>query len=475
MGVLPVPHGQQREVVYLREKGHCVVLGAAGSGKTVMAVHRARHLAEAPGVGGPTLLVTFNQALVPYLRKLADHPDVTVQTYHALARGYVSNRMKWREFVCGRQLKERLVARALDDVRAAGGPVRSVLNRPVGFFLDELHWLAAHGISTPDSYTSGELRRIGRGTKLEAQDRAIAYRVYQRYVELREQANRRCDWDDLASIFLRLLQNDNNPRRYRHVVVDEGQDFTPEMIRSLAVAIPEEGSLTFFADYAQQLYGSRMSWRSLGLDVSRTVEFAQNYRNSLQVAHLARAITHLPHFRDEVELVEPKDPKDDGLKPALVEASSKDEQATLAVKYATNLSSDERQDKDDHGQVVILAPNETLTWRLQTELGESRRTITRLDRNLDRWRTGRGIFYGTYRDARGLEFDTVILPFCDADVLPSAEEVYAFGLDEAHARQARQLYVAVTRARKNLTLIYSGRMTELLPSEASGLYERLTP
>lgn len=125
--------------------------------------------------------------------------------------------------------------------------------------------------------------------------------------------------------------------------------------------------------------------------------------------------------------------------------------------------------------MVILAPNETLVRRIQIELAESRRTITRLDRKLDHWRTGRGIFYGTYRDARGLEFDTVILPFCDTDDLPGRKEVHAFGLEEARARQARQLYVAVTRARNNLTLIYSGSMTDLLPPETSGLYERLDP
>lgn len=69
----------------------------------------------------------------------------------------------------------------------------------------------------------------------------------------------------------------------------------------------------------------------------------------------------------------------------------------------------------------------------------------------------------------------MIITFCDADELPSAEAVNAFGPEEADARQARQLYVGVTRARKNLTLIYSDCMTDLLPPESSGLYERLDP
>ncbi|MFF9554225.1 hypothetical protein ACF1DY_00110 [Streptomyces albus] len=60
---MPEPKGHQRDVVYLRAEGHCVVLGTAGSGKSMMALHRAHFLAHAPGIGDPTLLVTFNRAL----------------------------------------------------------------------------------------------------------------------------------------------------------------------------------------------------------------------------------------------------------------------------------------------------------------------------------------------------------------------------------------------------------------------------
>ena len=63
--------GKQQEVLALPAKGHIVVLGTAGSGKTTIALHRARHLANIPG-SGRILLVTFNRALVEYMKGIVD-------------------------------------------------------------------------------------------------------------------------------------------------------------------------------------------------------------------------------------------------------------------------------------------------------------------------------------------------------------------------------------------------------------------
>ena len=65
------PRGKQEEVMALPANGHIVVLGTAGSGKTTVALLRAHHLANIPN-GGKVLLVTFNRALVKYMRGLSD-------------------------------------------------------------------------------------------------------------------------------------------------------------------------------------------------------------------------------------------------------------------------------------------------------------------------------------------------------------------------------------------------------------------
>ncbi|MGH3780481.1 MAG: UvrD-helicase domain-containing protein [Pseudonocardiaceae bacterium] len=90
---LPTPQGHQRDVVYLAACGHQVVLGTAGTGKTVMAIHRAAHLADPRTQNyGSTLLLTYNNSLVTYLRHLADQlPGVTIETYGRFARGYLAS------------------------------------------------------------------------------------------------------------------------------------------------------------------------------------------------------------------------------------------------------------------------------------------------------------------------------------------------------------------------------------------------
>src|SRR5689334_16802768 len=154
---LPDPKGHQRDVVFLNERGHCVVLGTAGSGKTTMAVHRAHYLATAPGIGGRTLLVTFNKALVTYLRGMSTaSPNLQIETYHTFARGYLAHRTKAPVRIC--KSKKQMVERALGEARERH-PSRAVIHRPLDFFLDELHWMVGHGIVDQQTYVEGRARR----------------------------------------------------------------------------------------------------------------------------------------------------------------------------------------------------------------------------------------------------------------------------------------------------------------------------
>src|SRR2546426_10224386 len=94
---LPTPVGRQKEVLCLDPKGHTVVLGTAGSGKTTLAILRAAYLSdERTAHHGRTLLLTFNKTLVSYLRHIgaAELKHVVVENYHKFARGYLHSRGK---------------------------------------------------------------------------------------------------------------------------------------------------------------------------------------------------------------------------------------------------------------------------------------------------------------------------------------------------------------------------------------------
>ncbi len=305
--------------------------------------------------------------------------------------------------------------------------------------------------------------RVGRaGTRIIRADRPIVFGVYQRYLELRKAGNRDYDWDDLSHAVLDEFDDDDGERRYRHVVIDEGQDFSPMMLRSLAAAIPQDGSLTFFGDMAQQIYGNRMSWRDAGLDVRGGVwEFEENYRNTQQVARLALAIAEMPHFPDDADLVEPKAPTAAGPLPALVSFGTEAKEEHFAAQLATSHS--------QTGTVAVLFRDREQEAAFLPLLS---RSATRLHRELVSWpRSTTGIFHGTYHAAKGLEFDTVILPRLSARRLPHPPDVATFGRQDAAARDSRLLYVAVTRARSSLILTHSGTPTGLLPT-GTDLYKR---
>lgn len=231
-------------------------------------------------------------------------------------------------------------------------------------------------------------------------------------------------------------------------------------IRSLAAAIPADGSLTFFGDMAQQIYGNKISWRDAGLTVMDVWKFEENYRNTQQVARLALALAEMPAFPDVADLVTPKAPTADGPPPVLASFTS----AADEEKFVTDLA--RRFGKTNN--VAVLFRDRRQVQDFESRLGGQG---TRLRWDLNQWPSGSGIFHGTYHSAKGLEFDAVILPHLSDEHLPYPSDVAVFGEDDAAARDSRLLYVGITRARSNLVLTYTGKMTKLLPCDET-LYQR---
>ena len=347
------------------------------------------------------------------------------------------------------------VSLALAEARDAN--VQSpVLRRSERFIDEELEWIQRHGIGDEQDYVKAE--RTGRTTTRVARaDRAVVFDLYQRYLTHRGRANKLYDWTDLAGAVHRELQSDADHRRYRHVVIDEGQDFSPEMLRSLALVVPADGSLTFFGDMAQQIYGHRISWRSAGLSARNMWRFEENYRNTKQISRLAIALARMPHFPDDPDLVEPISPAADGPPPALNTFRSESEEIRFVLDRARILART--------GTTAIL-----FRTRHQERCAPSLAGATRLHRELDRWPAGPGLFYGTYHSAKGLEFDSVFLPFLSDGHWPDRTDARDIGEQEATIRDARLLYVGITRAKSSLILTFTGRLTRLLPT-SEDLYQ----
>lgn len=461
--LLPRPVGRQKEVLALPAAGHTVVLGTAGSGKTTLALHRAAYLANpATDHGGRTLLVTFNKCLVAYLQALGGRlGKVDVRNYHHFARGYLASRGKMeRNAIASPDLAATFGQQAIDAVKKAGWSAQ-VFDRPIQFLVEEFQWLSQNGIRSNDDYVDAE--DDGRmGARVPQPEREAVFTAYEHYRALRNASGKPYDWDDLAQTVVSEFANDGDKRFYKHVIIDEGQDFSPVMIQSLAATIPSDGSLTFFGDMAQQIYGHKISWRSAGLNVQdRDIwKFEQNYRNTKQIAQLALAIAKSRHYRGIADLVEPKSPTADGPPPALVGFKTEAEEMQFVAARAEKLA--------ETGTVAVLFRDRELEQLLPPHVSV---TPTRLHRELNSWPRGPGLFYGTYHSAKGLEFDSVLVPFASSARLPHPPDVTAFGPDDAAARNSKLVYVAVTRAKSNLVLTHTGDPTPLLPTTA-GLVQR---
>lgn len=467
MCALPILEGKQQEVVYLDDKGHIIVLGTAGSGKTTMAIHRAIWLQQRrTNPGERTLLITFSRVLISYLKTLQPElPEgLDIENYHRIARGFLDSRGKMAYgIILGPQGRKPLVEQALEDVR--DWDASPTLKRDADFFIEEFTWLARFGIVTLDQYTKA--RRIGRkGTNVDEAGRQTVWQVYKRYLELRHEAGYWYDWDDLANAVETQLINDKSDWKYKHVIVDEGQDFSPTMLRSLAAGIPDDGSLTFFGDIAQQVYGIRLSWRDAGLSVKKTWQFQENYRNTLPIATLALALAKTPSFEGEPDIVAPRAPVAMGPLPSLVHCENENQEMLFVSQEALKISGTNVR------QIAILLQSRDQVESFLRYICPRRKTtkVQELHSTRGNWHSGPGIFVGTYQSAKGLEFDTVFMPYCNNISWPITERVTIVGLEEASAESARLLYVGITRAKKDLILSYSGEFTSLIPRDDS-LYD----
>lgn len=460
---LPKPVGRQHEVVYLPSKGHQVVLGTAGSGKTSMAILRAALLSNAAFPGsGKTLLITFNNTLSSYLRFLAaDVIDaVTVENFHKFARGYLGSRDEMTgSSILPTSRYTKLVEEAVLHVAQKHDP-HAFFSRPTAFFKEEIRWLSRHAITTEAGYIAVE--RTGRAdARMPRSLRPTMWQIRERYRALRAEAGYAYDVDEIAVDVEQALNGDSQPRLYRHVIIDEGQDLSPAMLRALSKAVPVDGSLTLFGDVAQQIYGRQMSWRSAGLNPVKIWQFEENYRNTKAIAKLAVAVSQMPYYSGEADLVVPKQPAADGPKPTLV--SCKDEATEFAFVERLAL------DASKSGSVAILTRTNSQARAFQKSMSAARQ----LHDTMSAWTDGPGISIGTLHNGKGLEFDTVILPHLSDDQFPHPLAVENDGPEEAAAVEGRLLYVGITRARSALLLTFCGQRTALLPIDPS-LYAEIS-
>ena len=489
-------HPQQRALVERRANGPMRVSGGAGTGKTVIAVHRAVELAKRDKAGGQEpriLLTTYTRNLADDLRRQVAQLEPRLPFTEKLSEPGV--------MVSGLDRVARMI---LQQAGAKISPIaQEVIGQPRGRVLTyprENVWqevLTLMGDELPEGLRSADfleseyelivlpqrvttlkqylrVRRPGRGVALDRSKRAAVWKAMERYRD-RSADLGVTSFDEqlaLAAAWLDQEATLGTPRPFRHVLVDEAQDLTPAHLQLLrALVEPGPDDLFLAEDSHQRIYGKKITLSHYGIQVrGRSRRLTRNYRTTRQNLDVAFGILDPGTYEDmegqaeEHHYVSPRS----GPEPLLLHATDRADELSKAAELLTVWLEQDRDSEDSAPEsIAILVRDRYQRDAVVNGLAQHGVEV----RAVDREAAGRGRpVVMTMHRAKGLEFRKVLLFDVSKNAIPRPlrDQQYsdADG-DDALLRERSLLYVAATRARDQLAISWSG--------EASPLITALTP
>lgn len=445
-------HPAQRQWVERDYSGPARISGSAGTGKTIVALHRAVFLART-NPESRVLLTTFSDTLANALR--------------GKLRRLISNQPR---------LAERLEVHAMNAIgerlfEAQFGPLHIAAREQIRALLAEAS-SAANGVKLSPAFVLGEweelvdawqlgswedyrdVKRLGRKTRLSEAQRAALWAVFAS-VHARLPAlglvTHAAMFTKLANRLTEGLAERKAPA-FDHVVVDEAQDVGVAQLRFLAALAGGRPNGLFFAgDLGQRIFQTPFSWKSLGVDIrgrSRTLHI--NYRTSHQIRMQADRLLG-PEVSD-------------------VDGNTEDRRGTVSVFNGPAPMIQTFADGDlEIGAVAAWLRARMAEGMPAHEIG----IFVRSDAEIDRARSAAAAAALPYRVldekvetsagsaslctmhlAKGLEFRAVVVMACDDEIIPLQERIESVAdnadLEEVYNTERHLLYVACTRARDHL-------------------------
>jgi superfamily I DNA/RNA helicase len=450
-------HPAQRQWVEHDYAGPARVAGSAGTGKTIVALHRAVFLAR----GQPesrVLLTTFSNTLANALRhklnRLISNTPRLAERLEVHDLNSIGIRLYERLFGKPKLASRETIAALITEAAAGQKFSRNFL---LGEW-DEL--VDAWQLDSWEAYR--DVQRLGRKTRLSETGRAAAWSVF-------EQVRTRLAADGLITLSgaltqlaARLAERPQPP--FDYAVVDEAQDVGIAQLRFLAALGGGRPNGLFFAgDLGQRIFQAPFSWKALGVDVrgrSRTLHI--NYRTSHQIRQQADRLLG-PELAD-------------------VDGNSEDRRGTVSVfngptpliqtfdSQAEEISAvsawviDRNKDGVAPHEIGVFARSEAELDRARAAVGQTGLAFTILN---DQMETVTGqVAISPMHLAKGLEFRAVAVMACDDEIIPLQARIETVsddsGLEEVYNTERHLLYVACTRARDHLLVTSVNPASEFL-------------
>lgn len=453
-------HPDQQHIVERDYNGPARVTGSAGTGKTIVALHRAVYLAK-QNPDARILLATFSGALANALdtrmKRLVHSQPRLADRIEVLSLASLGARL-YKARIGGISIASTAAVRTLIKAAAKAVPDHKFT---LAFLVAE--W---EQIIDPWQVTSWEqyrdVSRLGRKTRLPEAQRATLWRIFE---QVREELARKGlktpaqQFTELAAV----LSKSNTPP-YDFAIVDEAQDLSVAELRFFAALGAERPNALFFAgDIGQRIFQQAFSWLALGVDIrgrSRTLRV--NYRTSHQIrsradkllaAELADADGNSDVRSDTVSIF-------NGPLPTIRSFQSEGAECSAVGKWLQVLMK------------ACVQPHEIgLFVRSEAQLGRAKSAVEAtglpfriLDENTEP--AEGAVSVSTMHLAKGLEFRAVAVMACDDEVIPWQERIETVGdeadLKEIYDTERHLLYVACTRAREFLLVTSTFPSSEFL-------------
>jgi superfamily I DNA/RNA helicase len=442
-------HPSQREIVERDFTGPARVAGSAGTGKTIVALHRAARLAQ-NGPQAHVLLTTFSRPLANALEhklkiligeESSIIPRVAVTPFRGVAEELYQLAFGRRPHAPLEELVRSALAKAAEE--------QSVTEFTARFLFSEWTYVVdAWQLDSAEAYAN--VPRLGRKNRIGAKQRA---RLWPVFAAAGVAINGR-GFHTWAQIFAEVTAyyatQEHKP--FRHVVVDEAQDLGVPELRLLAAIAPSELNGLFFAgDLGQRIFQQPFSWLTLGVDVrGRSQTLKVNYRTSHQIRQAADRL--LPKVVRDVDGVE------------------EERFGTVSVFNGPDplitIYTDAKAEIAAVGQWISQAIADGIKTsemgifvRTRNQIDRARAAVTAAGHDVfelsERGDDPAGrISIGTMHLAKGLEFRVVAVMACDDEVLPLQSRIESVAdevdLDDVYETERQLLYVACTRARDRL-------------------------
>lgn len=462
-------HPSQRKIVTNNWSGPVRVLGGAGTGKTVVAMHRAKWLVEKKltGTQDRILFTTFTANLAADIKanlsKICRPED--------MERIEVVNIDKWvfdylKRNGYKRELASDKIVEELWGLAYALAPEEP--NLDLQFYREE--WekvIQPNGVSDKASYL--KVSRAGRGVALNRKERDAIWIVFEEYRDLLTKKGLK-EVADATRDARQLLEKQGNVLAYKAIILDEAQDMGPETFKLIRQMMGDEGSsaqIFIVGDAHQRIYGRQATLSSCGIDIrGRGRKLKINYRTTEETRRWAVNLLKDQTADDldgDVDDLKGYQSKMHGQAPVVKNFGTFEEELEFVWSEVSNLTKEGVSLAD----ICLVGREDRVLERYENALRGKGIGVYRIRRSVPDERQSPGLRIATMHRVKGLQFEYVFLVQVNDRVVPPdfllSKTTNDVSRREIEQQERRLLHVAATRAKRDVKVTSFGTASKMLP------------